>query len=334
MTRKNQTTIRDIAERANVSASTVSRTLTGNAPVAEDKRRAILQAVEELNYKPNVFAQALASGQSRTIGVVTQNIGNPFYEAIMNGVLQGMNGSGFSLIFADGLYQPDAEQKALETLLGRHVDGMIVLGGRGPKDLLCEIADYVPLIIVGRYIPDIAERCLAMDQFKGGYQATQYLIELGHQHIAHITGILYQHDALHRRDGYIQALLNAGIEPDQEIVIEGNFREQSGVLAVETLLMRGRPFSAIFAANDQMAYGARLALFRRGIRVPDDVSIVGFDDQPPSAYAIPPLTTIRQPAAEMGKAAAQAVLQAIRGKAFTIPKFDAKLIVRESAVHV
>jgi LacI family transcriptional regulator len=307
--------------------------LTGNARVAEDKRRVILQAVEELDYRPNVFAQALASGQSRTIGVVTQNIGSPFYEAVIGGVLQGTNESGFSLIFAHGLFQPQIEQKALETLLSRHVDGIIVLGGRVSEDILCEIAGLVPLVIVGRNIPALAEQCLSMDQFAGGYKATQYLIELGHRRIAHIAGILYQHDAVQRRNAYIQALADAGIEPNPDLIVEGDFREQSGVLAVEMLLMRGRSFSGIFAGNDQMAYGARLALFRRGIRVPDDVSIVGFDDQPPSAYSVPPLTTIRQPAAEMGMAAAQALLQAIQGRSFTVPEFPVELVVRESATR-
>lgn len=333
MTRKNQTTIQDVAARANVSVSTVSRVLTGNARVAEDKRRVILQAVEELDYRPNVFARALASGQSRTIGVLTQNIGAPFYEAIMSGVLQATNGSDFSLIFTDGLYQPQTEEKALGTLLGRHVDGIIVLGGRVSEDILCEIAEHVPLIVVGRNIPDLAEQCLSMDQFAGGYKATQYLIELGHRHIAHIVGISFQYDAIQRRNGYVQALADAGIEPNPDLIVEGNFREQSGVLAVEMLLMRGRPFSAIFAGNDQMAYGARLALFRRGIRVPDDVSIVGFDDQDPSAYMVPPLTTMRQPAGEMGMAAAQAILHMIQGEAFTLPEFPLELVVRESATR-
>jgi LacI family transcriptional regulator len=333
MARKNQTTIQDVAARANVSVSTVSRVLTGNARVAEDKRRVILQAVEELDYRPNVLAQALAGGQSRTIGVLTQNVGSPFYEAVINGVYQGMGGSGFSLIFAHGLFEPRIEQTALETLLRRHVDGVIVLGGRGLEDLLCEIAGLVPLVIVGRNIPDLAEQCLSMDQFAGGYKAVQYLIELGHRHIAHIAGNYSQPDAVLRRDGYIRALADAGIEHNPDLIVEGNFLEQSGVLAVEMLLMRGRAFSAIFAGNDQMAYGARLALFRRGIRVPDDVSIVGFDDQPPSAYMVPPLTTIRQPATEMGMAAAQAILHAIQGGAFTMPEFPIELVVRESAAR-
>jgi LacI family transcriptional regulator len=330
MARKHPATIQDVAARASVSVSTVSRVLTGSAPVAEEKRKAILQAVKELNYRPNVFAQALAGGQSRALGVLTQNIGSPFYEAIMGGVLQGTHGSGFSLIFADGFYQPQTEQRALETLLSRQVDGIIVLGGRVSEGLLLEIAGNIPVIVVGRTIADLAEQCLSMDQFEGGYRATQYLIELGHRRIAHITGISYQNDSVQRRKGYLQALHDARLEPDPELVVEGDFREQSGVMAVEMLLMRRRSFSAIFAGNDQMAYGALLGLSRRGIRVPDDVSVIGFDDQPPSGYTVPPLTTIRQPATEMGVAAGQAALAAINCEEFAIPEFPVELVVRES----
>jgi LacI family transcriptional regulator len=118
-----------------------------------------------------------------------------------------------------------------------------------------------------------------------------------------------------------------------ELIVEGNFRRQSGVLAVETLISQGQNFSAIFAANDQMAFGARLALFRRGIRVPDDVSLVGFDDQPDSAYMTPPLTTVRQPAEAIGETAAQALLQTLKGEPFQIPQLATELIIRESVAR-
>ncbi|GAB4481147.1 MAG: substrate-binding domain-containing protein [Anaerolineae bacterium] len=334
MERRKKATIHDIAERAGVSISTVSRVLTGNAFVAEDKRQAVLKAAEELNYRPNVFAQALASGQSYIIGVLTQNLGNPFFESIMSGILQGMEGSEYSLIFSDGLYQPEVEKKALQTLLGRQVDGLIVLGGRVPEEYLYDIAEHLPLIMVGRNLAELREQCLSMDQVEGGYKATKYLIDMGHRHIAHITGITYHHDAVDRLKGYKQALADAGIEIDPALIVEGSFQERSGVLAVEALLARGKPFSAIFASNDQMAYGASLALWRRGIRVPEDVSIIGYDDHPSAAYVVPPLTTIQQPAQEMGQAAARAILRALQGEPFELPEIPVKLIVRESVARV
>ena len=186
---------------------------------------------------------------------------------------------------------------------------------------------------MARQLPELPERCVYVDNFQAAYQATRYLIEAGHEEIAHITGIMAQPDGVARRDGYLQALQDAGLDPDPALVVEGNFWRQSGVLAVETLLVRGRVFSAIFAANDQMAFGARLALFRRGIRVPDDVSIVGFDDQPDSAYMTPPLTTIRQPAVEMGETAAQFLLHILKGKPYEKPALSTELIIRESVAR-
>jgi LacI family transcriptional regulator len=136
-----------------------------------------------------------------------------------------------------------------------------------------------------------------------------------------------------RYRGYQQALADAGIEPDLRLVVEGNLQQQSGVLAVEMLLGRGRSFSAIFAANDQMAFGARLALHRRGIRVPEEVSLVGFDDETSAAYMVPPLTTLRQPAVEMGQAAAKAILDLINKKPPGVELFNAELMIRESVTR-
>ncbi len=330
---KKKVNIQDIAQKANVSISTVSRVLNDGASVSEAKRSAVLQAVAELNYQPNMAAQALAGGQTKTVGVITQDISNPFYDAILRGVRQGLDENGYSPIFADGHWQAPVELKSLQMLLDRSVDGFIVLGGCSPEEVLWQFNRQAPLIIIGRNLPSLANQCLPLDDFKGAYKATQYLIELGHQRIAHITGILSHQDAVERRKGYEQALVDAGLEPDPELIIEGNFLEQSGVLATEILFTRSRTFSAIFAANDQMAYGVLLALYRRGIRVPDDISIIGFDDQRTTAYTTPPLTTIRQPAIEIGETAAQAILHLLKGKPFTIPEFPAELIIRESVAR-
>lgn len=327
-------TIQDIADQANVSISTVSRVLSGNAKVSADKRRTVLRVVEELNYRPNVFARGLASGQSLTIGILTQNIGSPFYDAIMRGIIAGLEGSNYSPIFGDGQWRLAVEQRVLQTLLDRSVDGIIVVGGNLPGATLAQIEEEVPVIVVARDLPELAGRCIFIDNFQAAYSATRYLIDCGHQRIAHLAGVGEHQDATRRRQGYTQALADVGIAINPALIFEGNFRQQSGLLAVEALLTRGQTFSAIFAANDQMAFGARLALFRKGIRVPDDVSLIGFDDQDGSAYMTPPLTTIRQPAEEMGQAAGRAVLQALRGQPFDAPRFPAQLIIRESVARL
>jgi LacI family transcriptional regulator len=213
------------------------------------------------------------------------------------------------------------------------VDGLIIFAGESSVEALEQIGKQLPLIIIGRNIPSLATYCLGINDFQGAYTATHHLIEQGHQRIVHITGMLQHQDALDRLEGYKQALIDAGLQPDQQLIIEGDFSEKSGRLAIQTLIMRGQTFSAIFAANDQMAYGVRLGLYRQGLRVPDDISLVGFDDQPGAAYTIPPLTTVHQPTIEMGEAGAQAILKLLKGESFTPPVFKADLVVRESVAR-
>ena len=331
---KSKVTILDIAEKAQVSASTVSRVLRNSAVVAEEKRDAVMQAIAELDYRPNIFAQSLASGQSMTIGVLTQNFGSPFYDGILQGILLGLEDSEYWPLFADGRWQPTIEQQALDLLLDRRVDGIIVIGGQISEEILQKVAAKVPLLVVARQLQTMPNNCLYLDNFQAAYQVTKYLLDMGHRDIAHLTAsVVYQetvNDIQQRYLGYQQALRDAGLEPDPRLVVEGNLQQQSGVLAVEMLLSRGRPFSAIFTANDQMAFGARLALYRRGIRVPEDVSLMGFDDESSAAYMVPPLTTARQPSVSLGQAAAQAILQMMNGRPADLPVFAAELIIRES----
>src|SRR5262249_50675029 len=168
--------------------------------------------------------------------------------------------------------------------------------------------------------------------FKGAYLATSYLIEKGHRSIAHISGQLTVADAVERRDGYCKALIDHGLEVNAELIVEGDFSESSGLLGAEKLLSRRKkhPFTAIFAANDKMAMTARLVLYNRDIAVPEEISILGFDDISASQYMVPPLTTMRQPAYYMGLAAAQAVLAMVAGEQVHLPEFPLELVVRQS----
>jgi LacI family transcriptional regulator len=330
-------TIVDIAEKANVSPSTVSRVLRGSAEVTDVKRAAVMQAVEELNYRPNIFARSLVSGQSMTIGVITQNFGSPFYDGILQGILMGMDKTNYWPLFADGRWQPEIEIRALYQLLDRRVDGLIAIGGQLPEDKLHEVAQNIPLIVTARNVPSLPEHCIYVKNFEGGYKATRYLIDMGHREIAHITAAHTNPVAIddidQRYRGYKQALIDAGLRLDPKLVVQGNLRQQSGVLAMETLLAQGRSFSAIFTANDQMAFGVRLGLYRRGIRVPDDVSLIGFDDETFAPYMVPPLTTMRQPDIEIGQAAAKAILDMLNDVQPTVPIFDATLVARESVAR-
>jgi LacI family transcriptional regulator len=322
-------TILDIAERAGVSVSTVSRVLNKTVPVARAKRDAVLGAVEVLGYRPNVVAQELARGHTLAVGVLPQGIANPFYSRLLKGVVQGLRGTAYHPVFASG-EEPAEEAQAFDMLLAHRVEALILMGGRIPDDKLLVLASRLPIVAIGRSVQGLERRCVRVENAEGGYKATRHLIDLGHRHIAHITGLAWHADAIARREGYERALTEARIPLDPALVVEGDFEEPSGHAATERLLATGVRFTAVFAANDQTASGAMLALFRRGLQVGRDVSVVGFDDQPSSAYTCPPLTTIRQPAVEMGMAAARALVEELRGRTFVQPTFDTELVLRAS----
>jgi LacI family transcriptional regulator len=323
------TTIQDIARQAGVSVSTVSRVLNKTVPVARAKRVAVLGAVEALGYHPNVVAQELARGHTLAVGVLPQGISNPFYSRVLKGVEQGLRGTPYYPLFASG-EEPEEEAQAFDRLLNHRIEALIVIGGHLPDEKLVQVAARLPILAIARLVRGLEARCVRVGNEAGAYKAVRHLLELGHRHIAHLTGLFWHSDAVARRSGYERALADAGIVRDPRLVVEGDFEEKSGFAATESLLSSGRRFTAIFAANDQMAMGAALALFQHGIRVPEDVSLVGFDDQPSAAFASPPLSTIRQPAVEMGRAAAEALVEELRGNLFVQPTFDTYLVVRST----
>lgn len=327
-------TIQDIAKRANVSKSTVSRVLNDSSTVNEKTRAVVQEAIRELNYQPNIVARSLASGQSMTIGVLTQNIGSPYYDTINQGVIKGLEGTDYWPIFVDGQWMESNQAKGIETLLGRRVDGLVLVGGDVSVEKLIELRSQAPILVVGRELEGWGQKSIFLDNFSAGFDATQHLIELGHRRIAIVRGITNQQDAVRRYDGYVAALEQAEIPLDPDLIHQGDFSAQSGVMAVNSLLSRAVNFTAVFAANDMTAFGVRLALSRHGMRVPEDVSLIGFDDQAEAAFTTPPLTTVRQPAFEMGLAAADAIQALISGKDFELPAFDAELKIRESVTRL
>ena len=326
-------TIQDIAAIANVSKSTVSRVLNNTAVVHPDKRKAVLEASARLGFKPNVVARSLASGRSMTIGVQTQCIGSPFYDAISQGVLSGLGDTGYWPIFVDGQWEREAEVQAIRALLGRRVDGLVLIGGDVPADELARLCGETPVVIVGRNVAGRRHVGVFVDNVDGGFQATNHLIEHGHRAIAMIRGLAHHPDATDRFEGYKQALAEAGIAYDPELVSDGDYTAESGVKAVERWMARGARFTAIFAANDMTAFGARLALHQHGVDVPREVSIVGFDDQAEAAFTTPPLTTVRQPAREMGILASRAILALVNNKPFESQSLVGSLQVRESVAR-
>ncbi len=330
-------TIEDIARQAGVSTSTVSRVLNDTKPVSADKRALVLTAVQQLQYRPNAVAQGLARGRSMTVGVLIQDISSPFFANMVSGIEQGLDPAGYRPMLTTTHWREDTktdEVGSLQLLLERRVDGVLVLGGHIPDADLRAVAAQMPLVMVARWVQDLEPQCVYLDNRGGAYRATRYLIGLGHTRIAHIKGTTGHPDATDRLAGYCLALTEAGIPVDERLIVEGRFTEESGLTGVEELLMRGERFTAVFAANDQSAYGVMLGLFNHGYRIPNDVSLVGFDDQFLSAYTLPPLTTVRQPSLEMGKVAAEGLLRLIGNQAPLLSRFPVELTIRKSAMRI
>jgi LacI family transcriptional regulator len=331
---KERATIEMVARLAGVSASTISRVLNGTAAVSEAKAQAIHAAIAQLDYAPNPLARGLAGGRTMSIGVVTQAVDSPFYGAALHGVEVELDPAGYRPLFVSGNWNADAEAQCIDMLRARHVDGIIVLTGRLPDQALKDCARSVPVVVTGRELEAPGLYSLKFDNFAAARLATQHLIRLGHRRIGFIMGDPAHPDSLERLEGYRAALQAAGIAHDPELEMPGEFHEVGGMFAVDRLLQSGRSITAIFAANDQMAFGAALALRRHSLRVPDDVSLVGFDDLPGAQFANPPLSTIHQPAYEIGRLAARAMLDLLAGKRPTAQVPEPRFVDRESTRHV
>lgn len=319
-----------VAEACSVSPSTVSRILNGTAVVSPEKRAAVDQAIAELGFVPNPMARGLAGGRTLSVGVVTQAIDSPFYGVALRGIEEELSQAGYSPLFVSGHWDAEEERRCIAVLRSRRVDGMIILHGRLTDEALRGLAKAMPTVITGRMLAAPGLYALDFNNFEGARLATHHLLSLGHRQIAFISGDPIHPDAMERLRGYRAALEAAGARFRSALVLPGKYVEESGLMAVERLIDSREPFSAIFAANDQMAFGAALALHRRGLRVPDDVSLVGFDDLAGAAHSIPPLTTIHQAAHELGRLAAASLLDLLNGDtpAGSLP--EPRLIVRAS----
>ena len=327
-------TLTDVARRAGVSPSTVSRILNGTAKVADDKRQAVLAAISELNFAPNQMAQSLKHGRTMTIGIVVQDIASPFFDEILHGVDDGLKGTGYASVIVSGHWNADEEAERIRLLLARKVDGIILLTGRMTDAAVLGFAAQRPIVSLGRVLRTNRAIGFALDNEHGAWLAVRHLIEMGHRRIAHLAGPAQNRDSVERLAGYKRALKEADIDFDPALVVEGDLQEAGGLIAMNRLFDGGHSFTAVFAVNDQTAYGARLFLYRKGIRVPDDISLVGFDDLPGSSYTTPPLTTIRQPLYVIGQTAVQSMLGLINGEEVegTIPPVE--LVVRETTRRI
>ncbi|MBK5566361.1 LacI family DNA-binding transcriptional regulator [Ensifer sp. SSB1] len=302
--------IKDIAERAGVSVATVSRALSGSSLVTDETRKRINALARELNYRPNVSARNLRTRRSMSVLLVVRDVGNPFYLEILKGVEATAREAGYAVLMGNTENDPDREVEYFNMLRDGHADGMILMTGKLPPPQPGESADlsHLPVVIALEMIEGSGFPHVQIDNVAAAEAAVEHLVALGHRRIAHIAGPLPEVMALHRRDGYRAAMKAAGLAIPEGYEVRGDYLLESGEARAADLFALPEPPTAIFAANDEMAYGAIHALRRLGRDVPGDVSVVGFDDLYLSKAFYPPLTTVSQPRADIGRTAMSQLL--------------------------
>lgn len=319
-------TIIDVAAAAGVSTATVSRALNGGV-VSQRARERVLRAVKNLGYRPNTLARGLVTGRTGVVGVLIPDIAGPLYATMARGIEDVLHASGRSFMLMTGNRNETDEGAAIELMLERQVDAFILIGsGLQHEPLEQLLRGGPPVILMEREGTAENFATIRLANADGARLATEYLIERGHQRIAHVAGI--RRAGMRRLQGYHAALDAAGL--DAGPILQGDFTEESGLAAAEALL-REAAVTAVFCANDRMALGLYHGLRARRVRVPDDISVIGFDDLPWGAYLDPPLTTVRQSAREMGRLAARFALAGLRGE--RVPAgavVPAELVIRDS----
>ncbi|WDZ80205.1 LacI family DNA-binding transcriptional regulator (plasmid) [Ensifer adhaerens] len=307
--------IKDIAEKAGVSVATVSRALSGSSLVTDETRKRIHELARELNYRPNVSARNLRTRRSMSVLLVVRDVGNPFYLEILKGVEATAREAGYAVLMGNTENDPDREVEYFNMLRDGHADGMILMTGKLPPPQPGESADlsHLPVVVALEMIETAAFPHVQIDNVAAASAAVEHLISLGHRRIAHIAGPLPEVMAMHRRDGYRAAMAVAGLSIPSGYEVRGDYLLESGEACAADLFALPEPPTAIFVANDEMAYGAIHALRRLGHDVPGDVSVVGFDDLYLSKAFYPPLTTVSQPRTEIGRTAMSLLLNIISG---------------------
>lgn len=309
------TGIKDIARELGVSLATVSRALADSPDISSETKERVWATAEALNYLPNLMARSLRSKRSRVIGVIVQEVASEFGAQVIRGINDELSRCGYQMLLSSGSTSPEQEQTALVTLLERSVDGLIVADVRHhlvdalPPDL--EHAR-LPIVFVNRRPREAAAASfVGPDDVFGGYLATEHLIGHGHRRIAHLAGPSQWQASWDRLDGYRRALGDYGLDLDEHLLAWGDWTVESGYAATLSLLQQTEPPTAIFVANDVMAAGAIDAARERGLSLPADLALVGFDAREMSRYLRPSLTTVTRPTYDLGRSAASLLVEQV-----------------------
>ena len=329
-------TINDLARRLNLSASTVSRALRDHPDISEQTKERVRAIAAKTNYQPNLIAQSLQTRRSNNIGVIVPEIRNSFFATVISGIEDLAYESGFTIMVCQSDDTFERETINTRALAANRVAGMLVSVSQETDDFthLKQVrAQGVPIVLFDRVVEEIDAPKVVVDDYNGAFQAVTHLIETGRKRIAHLTSAGSLYVGKKRRQGYEAALNAHGFALRPEYILEGGCHEEDGREGARRLLDLDEPPDAIFAINDPVALGALLYLQDNQVKVPEQVGLVGFSDNPNAVLVRPPLTTINQPAYDIGKTAATLLLDILEGKTIERNKtitLETKLIVRGS----
>jgi LacI family transcriptional regulator len=331
-------TIKDLARELKISPSTVSRALKNHPDISKETKRAVNELAEKLNYQPNAVALSLKQRRSNTIGVIIPEIVHYFFSSVISGIEDVAYDSGFNVIICQSNERYEREVANTKTLLASRVDGVLVSISKETDDFkhLHSLRDNgIPLVFYDRIVPGLIADQVIIDDLDAAYRATMHLIESGRRRIAHFAGPQKLLIGQQRKQGYFKALNESGLEIDEQLIIEADSFEKAR-MAVMKLLNLGVEFDGLFAVNDLTAIGAMQTIQKRGIKIPDQIAIVGFSDGRFSGITDPTLTSVDQHGYEMGTMATQMLLKRITNDAEDYPAetkvLDANLIVRGSSL--
>ena len=306
--------MRDVAEKAGVSISTVSHVVNETRFVSEETRNKVIAAMDALSYQPNRLARSLRRKDKRThtLGLLIPDNMNPFFAEVSRGIEDASFAANYNVFLCNSDNHPEKELDYIEVLVGKQIDGIILVSTGTTDSLKLLKRRKIKVVVVDRQIGETNYDSVMLDNDLGGYLATKYLIELGHERIGCITGPSSLTPSGNRVQAYRRALEEAHIPIDESLILQGDFRSQSGYLQMTKLLNLSTSPTAIFACNDMMAVGVIRAINEQNLKVPEDISVIGFDDIALTSYLTPKLTTIVQPSYEMGMVAAEILIERIQ----------------------